>query len=707
MTSEKEYVVQSFRKHFADDKKKRIVIYGIGPNTKAILDDCVDYEIVALMDAATEGEILWGKKIIGVSELKSYKADMIVIVARYCNVSIIYDRIAEYCMENQIPVYTINGKLLRKQDDVGNGTPVDVDKDKLLRLIGEHEVISFDVFDTLIMRKTLYPIDVFGIVESRAEKKGLPQIDFANLRVKSERKVNAEMIPDIYDIYREMEQESNVDKETLNQYRELELETEKQLIVVRKEMKDIFDNIIKQGKKVYLISDMYWSAEVLEEILSQLGISGYQRILVSCDYRETKGTRLFEIFKEQVKANSYLHIGDNYEIDYLMAERNGIDAYHVLSAYEMMKISTVKDILRLESKMNLAGRCMIGFYIAKAFSNPFGFEERERRAVVTTERDFGYMFLGAVVTEFIFWIGQQMENQDGTVFFTARDGYILKDLYDEYRATEKAENFPDSEYFLTSRMCSMISGLVSEQDILFAAEQPFTGTAEAKVARRFMLRADEIEQKLPEESEKDYILRHSDKILNKSRRFRANYDKYLDSVYHGQSVYWVDFVSSGTCQYYFEKRTGQSVLGKYFYRFMVDAKEKSRLHIDSMYEASYAYEGERWLLRTYIFLESIFTSYEPTLKCFDESGKPIYWEEKRTKEHLNGLKEIHEGIKEYFREYLSLGLKPDGALDVADGLIGCMWKKYSRVEVDFIDSNVLEDEFANRSFDTKVIIQEA
>ena len=38
---------------------------------------------------------------------------------------------------------------------------------ELIHAISEHEIISFDVFDTLIMRKTLYPEDVFEIVQNR------------------------------------------------------------------------------------------------------------------------------------------------------------------------------------------------------------------------------------------------------------------------------------------------------------------------------------------------------------------------------------------------------------------------------------------------------------------------------------------------------------------------------------------------------------
>ena len=43
----------------------------------------------------------------------------------------------------------------------------------LQHLIDVHDVISFDIFDTLLMRTVLDPTDVFEIVEKRAERHGI------------------------------------------------------------------------------------------------------------------------------------------------------------------------------------------------------------------------------------------------------------------------------------------------------------------------------------------------------------------------------------------------------------------------------------------------------------------------------------------------------------------------------------------------------
>ena len=73
-------------------------------------------------------------------------------------------------------------------------------KKELLQRIEESQVISFDIFDTLIMRKTLYPEDVFDIVQEKAEQQEIAIKDFKLLRQRADTE-NPYILPDIYQIY--------------------------------------------------------------------------------------------------------------------------------------------------------------------------------------------------------------------------------------------------------------------------------------------------------------------------------------------------------------------------------------------------------------------------------------------------------------------------------------------------------------------------
>ena len=45
---------------------------------------------------------------------------------------------------------------------------------------------------------------------------------------------------------------------------------------------------IAQGKEVAIISDMYLPSEIITDILNSLGIKGYTKLYVSCDYGVSK-----------------------------------------------------------------------------------------------------------------------------------------------------------------------------------------------------------------------------------------------------------------------------------------------------------------------------------------------------------------------------------------------------------------------------------
>ena len=113
--TEQEFLIHSFRKNFEESKNKKIVIYGISNNTKIILDEFKEYNILGLMDGyQTEGE-LYGKKILSSKEVLSLGTEIIVIVARASSTKIVFKRISDFCTKNDIKIYDVNGNDLLKK----------------------------------------------------------------------------------------------------------------------------------------------------------------------------------------------------------------------------------------------------------------------------------------------------------------------------------------------------------------------------------------------------------------------------------------------------------------------------------------------------------------------------------------------------------------------------------------------------------------
>ena len=60
----------------------------------------------------------------------------------------------------------------------------------------------------------------------------------------------------------------------------------------------------------------------------------------------------------------------------------------------------------------------------------------------------------------------------------------------------------------------------------------------------------------------------------------------------------------------------------------------------------------------YYILETIMTSPYPSVDEFDESGEPVYAAETRSKEDIECIMQVQEGIIDYFCDYISIVPEP-------------------------------------------------
>ena len=162
---------ENFIEAFKGLKDKKIVLYGLGQYTATLLNMTDEFCFVGLLDGNVQniGKEFYGLEVLSIEEAVE-KADLIVINTSTFYWNTIYDRIKEV----EIPVYYANGEPAKVQNlDKGilKRKEKDITSEKIRQLIDKNEVISFDLYDTLIMRTVCNPNDVFKIVERKLEKK--------------------------------------------------------------------------------------------------------------------------------------------------------------------------------------------------------------------------------------------------------------------------------------------------------------------------------------------------------------------------------------------------------------------------------------------------------------------------------------------------------------------------------------------------------
>ena len=185
-----------------------------------------------------------------------------------------------------------------------------IDIEKIKEITDKYNIVTFDVFDTLIIRDVNKPTLVFK------KSYGLWG---RYIRIFSEflaRKFSGSSEVALKDIQKFC---------PFNLSKEIRIEYE--LCRANPQMYAVYDSLTKEGKTVYAISDMYLESNIIQQILKK---SGYDvSLLVSCDYGKSKrdGT-LFKLFLEQFKydAKDVIHIGDNINSDIEGAKKAGIES---------------------------------------------------------------------------------------------------------------------------------------------------------------------------------------------------------------------------------------------------------------------------------------------------------------------------------------------------------------------------------------------
>ena len=470
----------------------RIAIYGISVQTKIFIEENSDLNIVGFLDSYKKEGIIYGKPILDLDELLKRDIDVIIIIARVNSTEMIFRKISDFCLKNHIQVLNSKGKEIKHEDYKDQFEEVNnISLEIMLREIDSHEVVSFDIFDTLLMRKVLFPNDVFYLMQKR---EGLND-SFPENRISVEKKMMSEGIiaPSIFEIYKRLIDEypeAGYDEQKLIN---LEYELDRNLILCRNDITYAFIYARMKKKRIFLISDMYYSKGQIQQILLDNDIVGYEDIFISSEYGINKEEGLFVKLLEKLDSKKVLHVGDCYEADILAAEQCQIDTFWIKSAVSVMNSSRYRHLLKYTN--SLEQRVMLGLFVARIFNSPFALYHTLGKGIIDNSRDITYLFAAPIITEYILWLCSQVDNKKCQVIFPSRDGFILKVLYENLKSNKKLfKKLPNSVYLVTSRAVCIGASLFDEDDINYAAVFPYEGTPEHLLIERFFLGKGEIEQ---------------------------------------------------------------------------------------------------------------------------------------------------------------------------------------------------------------------
>jgi HAD superfamily hydrolase (TIGR01549 family) len=319
-----------------------------------------------------------------------------------------------------------------------------------LREALESDVVSFDVFDTALLRTLADPRDVFDAVERGAIADGFAAARqdaeaIARARHCSEPGREDVTLDEIYACFGPSWRPAD-----LVHLKALEIRTEADCLEANPEIRALAAKAEALGKTVVFTSDMYLPAQCIVDWLRREGYASGGAVFVSSAAGVSKATgRLFAYVAATlgVARDRILHVGDNEATDVRAARACGLRAlrYRPPSTSPRTHTSPLlsHQAVRWRDEWRPAGRPAL-----------------TGRAAVLDR--VGFVLGAPLALGFCYWLAERVLDRFSCVYFCGRDGWALREAYERLRASQP--RIPRSRYLIVSRRALCLPALGSLDD---------------------------------------------------------------------------------------------------------------------------------------------------------------------------------------------------------------------------------------------------
>jgi len=293
----------------------------------------------------------------------------------------------------------------------------------------EITLVSFDVFDTVITRKSGTPETIFRRTGEKLRDQGLldiPPRAFEQMRAEAERRTRKHRPQreiNLAEIYQEMNRLWFFPETKLRELMHRELETERENLYAIPGAVKLIEQARQAGKRIVFVSDMYLPKYFLREVLiEQHLMADGEGLYVSSEWGGSKaGGRLFPLLlqQEKLKGAQVLHLGDSLYCDVVRATEQGIQARQItrgsLNRFELALAKAEAELF--ERPGQLAGFARQARLNAQANGEYF------------VAARMGSSLAGPLLTAYAEWVLRTaLKRQLRRLYFLARDGEVLMRL---------------------------------------------------------------------------------------------------------------------------------------------------------------------------------------------------------------------------------------------------------------------------------------
>ena len=301
-----------------------------------------------------------------------------------------------------------------------------MDTEALFKSLLGYDVVSFDVFDTLIFRPFSSPEDLCYITGEE-----LSYMDFRRIRQEAEARARKRRYEasgtyevTLEEIWDQCGMLTGIPKE-----KGMETEMRNELALCRSNpfMKRIYESLRSAGRKIVFTTDMYLPEDFIRKLLVKNGYDGGERIFLSSAYGRSKadGGLFDEVKREMGETLTFAHVGDNPVSDVKMAESRGFKAFFYRNPNDLTEKYRCMDMSPI-----------IGSGYRGVVNN------RIHCGLITYSAayEYGYIYGGLFAAGYCHFIHRYCEeNGIDRILFLSRDGEILRKVYGLLYPEERTE----------------------------------------------------------------------------------------------------------------------------------------------------------------------------------------------------------------------------------------------------------------------------
>ena len=298
---------------------------------------------------------------------------MIIIAAEARSSRIVSERIFDFCQNHHIQLLNMYGMdeiEIRHQSLLQEIGYVDFDEKEMLRQINQNDVVCFQLMDVLCAAKYFSKEDFMDALESCNG-----HCQFAKKRIQAEEMIDHRGAYGIINIYKNYQSVTSTSIEEVQNMQSQEEEFFLDGVIPKKKMTDVLNHTYEQGKKIYIISDLPYTKELVERLLRKIGVQDYhgviQENLLNITFSDGALRRgLAELFEQHV-----LYIGTRSNITFMMAQVYHMDVCMLKNAWEMLW--QVSDLRIKKTDISADNRSVFSEWVQNAMNSPFVKDNKE------------------------------------------------------------------------------------------------------------------------------------------------------------------------------------------------------------------------------------------------------------------------------------------------------------------------------------------